>query len=355
MGMKTSHEVQGIKKGSGVKKNSGVHERLRLNSSGLVLWVFIILIIIFFSFATEGFLTTGNALNILRQMSVLAVTAFGATFIIVSGGIDLSVGSVAALCGVVSAMACKIFLFPGGTELSWVAGLLLGAFWGLITGQIIVRLKIPPIITTLGIMTVARGIAYVLTGGVSLTGVPESFQGLGRGYVIPGILSIPVVIMFVVFAVFWVLINKTPIGMYVYAIGGNEEAARLAGIPVKKVKTLVYIIGGATAALAGVTLSSRLGSGQASGTQGLEMDVITAVVLGGASITGGEGSLFGTIAGVLIISLLGNGMILMNVDPFFQLIVKGIALLLAVGFDTFRKQQVKKAKSSELVEARSES
>lgn len=310
-----------------------------LKSDDMVLWVFIALLVVFFSFATEGFFTTGNALNVLRQMSVLAVAAFGATFVIISAGIDLSVGSVAALCGVVSAMAARVLLFPGGAEASWLLGLLLGALVGLINGLIVVNFHIPPIITTLGTMTIARGAAFVLTGGVSLTGVPASFQGIGRGDIIPGILSIPVTIMFVMFVLAWLLLNKTALGLWVTSIGGNEEAARLSGIPIKRIKTWVYIIGGATASIAGVSLSSRLGSGQAAGTQGLEMDVITAVVLGGASITGGEGTLQGTLAGVLIIALLGNGMILMNVDPFFQQIVKGLALLLAVGIDTMRKRR----------------
>jgi len=325
--------------GQEIEEDIRSHSRVRFTLNSMVLWIFIAIIIGFFGFATEGFFTFGNALNVLRQMSVLAVAAFGATFVIISGGIDLSVGSVAALSGVVAAMACREFLFPLGTELSWIIGLLLGGALGLINGLIIVKLHIPPIITTLGMMTIARGAAFVLTGGVSLNGVPETFQGIGRGYIIPGVLSIPVAIMFVMFVFFWLLLNKTAFGLYVYSIGGNEESARLSGVPVGRIKTWVYVIGGMTASLAGVTLSSRLGSGQASGTQGLEMDVITAVVLGGASITGGEGTLQGTLAGVLIIALLGNGMILMNVDPFYQLIVKGVALLLAVGFDTFRKRR----------------
>lgn len=328
-------QTEGIKPTIRTKARS----RVNLSSFDLMLWVFVLVIIGFFSFATEGFFTFGNTLNVLRQMSVLAVAAFGATFVIISGGIDLSVGSVAALCGVVSAMAARELLFPMGTELSWLLGLVLGGAVGVINGLIIVNLHIPPIITTLGMMTIARGAAYVLTGGVSLNGVPESFQGIGRGYIIPGLLSIPVAIMFVMFVAVWIMLNRTSFGLYVYSIGGNEEAARLSGIPVKKIKAWVYIIGGVMASIAGVTLSSRLGSGQAAGNQGLEMDVITAVVLGGASITGGEGTLQGTLAGVLIISLLGNGMILMNVDPFYQLIVKGVALLLAVGLDTFRKRK----------------
>jgi ribose transport system permease protein len=341
--------TKSVHESASLTKRPNLRNRLLLKSSNMVLWIFILGLIGFFAFATSGFFTTGNALNVLRQMSTLAVAAFGATFIIISGGIDLSVGSVAAVSGVVSAMAARELLTPLGPELSWAVGFLLGAVFGLINGWIIVNFHIPPIITTLGMMTIARGMAFVLTGGVSLTGVPATFQDIGRGYIIPGVLSIPVAIMFVMFIVSWLLLNKTSFGLYVYAIGGNEEAARLSGIPINKVKTWVYIIGGFTASIAGVTLSSRLGSGQAAGTQGLEMDVITAVVLGGASITGGEGNLAGTAAGVLIIALLGNGMILMNIDPYYQMIVKGLALLLAVGFDTFRKRRALKAQQTKLV------
>jgi len=329
------------------KPKPGIQSMMK--SSNMMLWIITVFLIAFFSFSTSGFFTTGNALNVLRQMSTLAVAAFGATFIIISGGIDLSVGSVAALSGVVSAMVARELLVPLGPEMSWAVGFILGATLGLVNGLIIVNFHIPPIITTLGMMTIARGFAFVLTGGVSLTGVPETFQGIGRGYIIPGILSIPVAIMVIMFVFAWLLLNKTSFGLYVYAIGGNEEAARLSGIAVKKVKTWVYIIGGFAASIAGVTLSSRLGSGQAAGTQGLEMDVITAVVLGGASITGGEGTLTGTVAGVLILSLLGNGMIMMNIDPYYQMIVKGLALLFAVGFDTFRKRRSLKAQQVKAV------
>jgi ribose transport system permease protein len=304
------------------------------------LWFFLILIIAFFAMTTPGFFTTNNALNVLRQMSILAIAAFGSSFVIFSGGLDLSVGSNAALSGVVAAMVARDLTISFNAEISWLVGIFVGAIVGLVNGIIVVRFRISPIITTLGTLTIARGLALTLTGGVSLFGVPESFRGLGRGFLIPGVIPIPVVIMFLLLIVSWVVLRKSVFGLYVYSIGGNEEAARLSGVPVNRVKIAVYVIGGALAGLAGVVLASRLGSGQAAGSAGLELDVITAVVLGGASITGGSGMILGTFAGVLIISILENGMTLMNLDPFYQLIVKGLALLIAVGIDQFRKQRV---------------
>ena len=303
----------------------------------LGLWLFIAALVLFFAATTPGFFSSTNALNVLRQMSVLAIAAFGSSFVIFSGGLDLSIGSNAALSGVLAAMAARAMSFPGSSAISWLLGVAVGAAFGFVNSQIVIRLKISPIITTLGTLTVGRGLALLLTGGVSLFGVPESFQGLGRGFLIPGILPFPVIVMAALLAVAWILLRRTAFGLYVYAIGGNEEAARLSGVPVNSVKVGVYVIGGALAGLAGVVLASRLGSGQAASSEGLELDVITAIVLGGASIAGGQGAIAGTVAGVLIISLLANGMNILNVPPFYQRIVTGLALLIAVAIDQFRK------------------
>ena len=303
----------------------------------LGLWIFIAALVLFFATTTPGFFSSTNALNVLRQMSVLAIAAFGSSFVIFSGGLDLSIGSNAALSGVLAAMAARAIAFPGSSVVGWLLGILVGALFGFVNSQIVIRLRISPIITTLGTLTVGRGLALLLTGGVSLFGVPESFQGLGRGFVIPGILPFPVVVMAALLAIAWIALRRTTFGLYVYAIGGNEEAARLSGVPVNRVKVGVYVIGGALAGLAGVVLASQLGSGQAASSEGLELDVITAIVLGGASIAGGQGTIAGTLAGVLIISLLANGMNILNVPPFYQRIVTGLALLIAVAIDQFRK------------------
>jgi ribose transport system permease protein len=303
------------------------------------LWLFVIAVIVFFSVTTPGFLSWTNLLNVLRQMSVLAIAAFGSSFVIFSGGLDLSIGANAALSGVLAAMIAREIDFVGGGLVSWVAGVGVGALFGLVNGLIVTRLHISPIIATLGTLTIGRGLALLLTGGVSLFGVPESFQWLGRAFAIPGYLPIPVIIMVIFLVLAWFLLRRTAFGVHVYSIGGNEEAARLSGVPVNRVKTTVYVLGGAMAGLAGVILASRLGSGQAASSEGLELSVITAIVLGGASITGGHGRISGTLAGVLIISLLANGMNILNVPPFYQRIVTGFALLIAVGIDQFRKRR----------------
>jgi ribose transport system permease protein len=310
-----------------------------LKNTDIALWTFVLVLIAFFSLTTDGFLSWTNVLNVLRQMAVLAIAAFGSSFVIFSGGLDLSIGSNAALSGVISAMAAREFGFAGGALVSWTVGILVGACFGLVNGLLVTRVHISPIIATLGTLTIGRGLALLLTGGVSLFGVPESFQGLGRAFVIPGWLPIPVLVMAILLVAAWFVLRRTTLGVYVYAIGGNEEAARLSGIPVDRVKTIVYVIGGAAAGLAGVILASRLGSGQAASSEGLELSVITAIVLGGASITGGSGRIGGTLAGVLIISLLANGMNILNVEPFYQRIVTGAALLLAVGIDQLRKRR----------------
>lgn len=319
--------------------NSPTQRRQTPSIANAGLWIFLLVLIALFGVTTQGFFTPNNALNVIRQMSILAIAAIGSSFVIFSGGIDLSIGSNAALSGVIAAMTARATVDTLPVELGWIVGVLVGAGVGLINGLIIVRFRISPIITTLGTLTIARGFALLLTGGVSLFGVPNSFQGLGRGFIIPGVLANPVAIMIILLIIGWLVLKRTSFGLYVYSIGGNEEAARLSGVPVNRVKLMVYLIGGATAGLAGVVLASRLGSGQAAGSQGLELDVITAIVLGGASIAGGSGSMIGTFAGVLIISILENGMTLANIDPFYQQIVKGAALLLAVGLEEFRKRR----------------
>ncbi|MBP1692911.1 MAG: transporter permease [Chloroflexi bacterium] len=302
------------------------------------LLLFLIAVIVIFSLLEPSFLKVTNAVNVIRQVSILAISAFGMTFAIISGGFDLSVGAVSALAGVVGSMVARD-LGPGlGIPIGYTAGLLVGVGVGMVNGAIISLLKISPLITTLGTMTIVRGLAYILTGGVSLYGVPEQFQWLGRGYLIQTYLPIPVVVMIMVFVICYILLNRTTFGRYVYAIGGNEEAARLSGVNVRSMKLGIYTLVGVTAALSGVVLAARLGAGQAASNTGFELDVITAVVLGGVSMSGGEGRLEGTLIGVLIIGILANGLIMMDVAPYYQLVVKGFALLFAVGLDILRKR-----------------
>jgi ribose transport system permease protein len=302
------------------------------------LLLFLLAVILLFGLLEPSFFKFTNAINVIRQVSILAISAFGMTFAILSGGFDLSVGAVSALAGVVGSMVARD-LGPGlGIPIGYSIGLLVGVGVGVINGFIISVIKISPLITTLATMTIARGFAYILTGGVSLYGVPDAFQWLGRGYLIKNVLPIPVVVMIIVFIITYVILNRTTFGRYVYAIGGNEEAARLSGVNVRMSKLKIYTLVGTAAALSGVVLAARLGAGQAASNTGFELDVITAVVLGGVSMSGGEGRLEGTLIGVLIIGILANGLILMDVAPYYQLVVKGFALLFAVGLDMLRKR-----------------
>lgn len=324
----------------------------RLNTSGLQqsfrrfiareessLLLFLIVVIVLFSLLEPSFLKISNAVNVMRQISVLAITAFGMTYVILSGGLDLSVGASSALAGVVASIVARSLGPAYGPAFGLLAGLASGIFVGLINGFVITLINISPLITTLGTMTIFRGIAFILTGGVSLYGVPSEFQWLGRGYLVENILPIPVAVMVIVFIIAYIGLNRTRLGRYVYAIGGNEEAARLSGIAVRNQKRIIYAIVGFTAGLSGVILASRLGAGQAASGTGFELDVITAVVLGGVSISGGEGRLEGTLIGVLIIGILANGLVLMDVQPYYQLVIKGMALLFAVGLDRLRKRR----------------
>lgn len=302
------------------------------------LLLFLALLIVFFGLMHENFLSIPNVTNVVRQVVILAVAAFGATYVILSKGLDLSVGSVAAFSGVVAALVARELGPTSGPWVGYLVGFLAGFSAGLLNGIIITVIKINPIIATLATMTIIRGFAFILTGGVSLYGVPSEFQWLGRSYLFGRTIPIPVIVMIIVFVLCYLGLNRMFIGRHVYAIGGNEEAARLSGIPVENVKRFVYIVGGATAGLSGIILASRLGAGQAGAGTGFELDVITAVILGGVSIEGGQGKLQGTLLGVLIIGILSNGLTLLNVEPFYQLVIKGVALLLAVSLDRLRKQ-----------------
>ena len=310
---------------------SGIRRIFSIESIGI--YVFLVALIIFFSLMTGAFLTFNNFIVILRQMSIIGICAFGETFVVIAGGIDLSVGSIVALSGVISASLAKFLNVP--IPIAFLAGIAVGSLCGLLNGTLVTRVKIPPIIVTLGTLTIIRGLAFIIVGGHTVFGLPVNYRVLGRSYI--GFIPIPVLIMIVIFAVFFVILNKLSFGRYVYAIGSNEEAAVISGVNVNKIKNVVFVLCGLMAGIGGSILSSRLDSGQAATAQGLELDVLTAVVLGGVSISGGKGRLESVFVGVLIIGILANGMILLNIQHFYQLVIKGVVLLFAVGLDTFRK------------------
>jgi ribose/xylose/arabinose/galactoside ABC-type transport system permease subunit len=309
-----------------VMKSSKIN--LRKDLSRYAIPIALGILVIIFSLTTDAFMTSRNLINILRQVSIIGICAVGMTFVILTGGIDLSVGSVIGVAVVTCAKLMVLGLHPIAASLF---ALLAGVVVGIINGIFINEVGIPPLITTLALMTGLRGIAYKVTAGLPVYGFPESFSFLGQGYVVG--IPVPVIIMILVFITGYILLNKTKFGRYVYGIGGNEEATRLSGINVKATKYKLYVLEGLLAALAGIVLLSRVNSGQPKAGTGYEMDIITAVVLGGVSIAGGSGKITGVIFGVLLMGVLTNGMILMNVDEYTQWIIKGVVLLGAVSLD----------------------
>jgi ribose transport system permease protein len=290
-----------------------------------ILIIFFVLCVVM-SLLSETFLTGVNLVNIARQASALIITAVGMSFVVLSAGIDLSVGSIIGLCGTLAAGFIGFSHFS--TPVAVILALLIGLGVGLTNGVIIAKVNIPPFITTLAMLSIARGVSLLYTGGGPIYNLPPDFIYLGR----EDILGIPisVVVMFVVIALGWFTLSKTTFGRSVYAVGGNEEATRLSGLSTSRIKILIYGISGLTAGVSGVLLSARLASGQPTLGQGNELDAIAAVVLGGTSLFGGRGQLWGTIVGGLILSVLGNGLNLIGVSSFWQLVVKGVVLLAAV-------------------------
>ncbi|MFJ8261890.1 ribose ABC transporter permease [Rummeliibacillus sp. NPDC094406] len=290
----------------------------------------LLLIIIIISIMSPSFLTATNIFNVLRQVSVSALIAFGMTFVILTGGIDLSVGSTLALTGAISAGMLASGMDP---ILAMLIGLALGAVLGAVNGVIIAKGKVAPFIATLATMTIYRGITLVYTDGKPVSGLGDSmaFQMFGKGYFLG--IPVPVITMIVAFFVLYFILRKTTFGRRVYAIGGNEEASRLSGINVDRVTIAVYSLTGMLAALSALILTSRLNSAQPTAGESYELDAIAAVVLGGTSLTGGRGWIFGTLVGVLIIGVLNNGLNLIGVSSFFQQVVKGVVILIAVLLD----------------------
>ncbi len=279
---------------------------------------------IFLSAMSDRFFTLSNQINILRQVSIQAVIAFGMTVVIISGGIDLSVGSVFAFSAVVMASLLK----QGEVALGILAALGIGAAFGALNGVLVAKGKMQPFIATLATMAIARSFTLVYTQGMPITGFPRSFRFIGRGEILG--IPVPIVIMLSVLVLTWYILRMTKIGLYAYAIGGNEEATRLSGVRVGIYKVLFYVISGTFSAVSAIILTARLNSAQPIFGMGYELDAIAAVVLGGASLSGGTGGVIGTFFGALLMGVINNGLNLLNVSPFYQQAVKGIVILLAV-------------------------
>lgn len=296
----------------------------------------LIIFSVIISLLNDRFATIPNILNILRQTSINSIIAAGMTFVILTGGIDLSIGSTLALTGAISAYLISTGVHP---LIAVVVALIAGLIIGMLNGIIISKGKVQPFIVTLATMTILRGATMVFTSGRPIsTGYDaygELFNKIGAGY-IAGIPN-PVIIMIIIFILAYIILKNTTIGRYVFAVGGNEDATKLSGINVDKVKVFVYGINGLLAALAGIIITSRLSSAQPTAGSGYELDAIAAVVLGGTSLAGGFGSILGTVVGALIIGILNNALNLMDVTSYYQLLLKGLVILLAVLLD--RKQK----------------
>ena len=291
---------------------------------------------ILFAILASGFLSVANLLNVVLAVATEGILAVGMTAVILTGGIDLSVGSVVALTGVVAALTA-VHVPPAMAGLvALVTAVGVGGVFGTFSGACVARFRIPPFLVTLALLTICRGLAFVVGGGRSLGNLPDSFDWLGQGHILG--IPIPVIVMAIVFVAGWFVLRRMVYGRYVYAVGGNETAAWLAGIDTRRVLWGVYLINGLLAGLAGAVLASRLGAGVPTSGLQYELDVIAAVVVGGTSLTGGQGSVVGTFWGTIFIGVLNNGLNLANVDPYLQQIIVGVVILAAVFLDRLTVQ-----------------
>ena len=291
--------------------------------------IFVALIVecVILAASTDAFLTPVNLANVIRQNAFTAILAAGMTFVILTAGIDLSVGSIVGLAG----MVCASVMAGGGSVAGGVAaGTLVGVGTGMLNGAAVTWLRVPAFVVTLATMLILRGAAYKLTDARTISGLPEGFSVLSSGIASAGL-------MMAVFVAAWLVLSRTPFGRHVYAVGGNADAAWLAGVRVARVQFAVYTLSGLAAGIAGVLVASRLNAGYPRAGEFYELDAIAAVVVGGTSLFGGRGSIWGTLAGAFFIGVLNNGLNLFRVSPYDQLIVKGMVLLAAASLDRWRR------------------
>jgi inositol transport system permease protein len=302
------------------------------------IFVVLLLIIIISSILSPTFLTTGNLTNILKQIAVVSILALGATYIIILGQINISYGSAIALIG---SFACQVMIATKSLTISLLAALALGVIMGLINGFVITTFKIPAFIMTLATNTIARGAVLLITGGIPVTGMGEKFLLIGQGVIFPNLpvpIPISVLILIGLTIICWVILNKTRFGRHVYAVGGNENAAIASGINSKAVIRKAFILDGILTAIAGVLFVSRMNSGQPGAGSGYEFQAVTAVVVGGTSLAGGVGNILGTIIGALIVGIINNIQTLLHVHTYWQQIVQGLIILIAVIIDVVSKK-----------------
>ena len=289
-----------------------------------------------FAILSDRFFTVSNFMNVARQVSINAIVACGMTLVIITGGIDLSVGSIVGLTGCVALISMNS---SGSDYFGILLGLLSGAAVGLTNGILVAYFRLPPFIMTLATLTAARGVALEITQGQPITRSTPVAIYLGQGFIGP--VPVPICLMVIIVLATHFILSSTPMGSYIYSVGGNEEAARLSGVKVGRIKVFVYVVSGLCSALTGLILTARLASAQPNIGIGFELDAIAAVVLGGTSLMGGEGKITGTLLGAFVIGVLNNGFNLLNVSPYYQMIAMGLVIVIAILFDKFLKTKVK--------------
>lgn len=295
----------------------------------------LILVGIIISMFSPYFLTTNNIMGVSRAFSITAIMAIGMTMVIITGGIDLSVGSVMGLSALMTALS---FSHGLPTPIAILVGLGVGLVFGLVNGLLITKINLPPFIATLGTLSIGRGLIYIITEGFPVTPeVPESYKYLGQGYV--GLVPVPVIAMIVLMLIFSIIMKKTIFGRHVYAIGGNENAAKLSGVRTDLTKTMVYVLSGLISSVAGIILFARLTSAEPASGFGAELDVIAAAAIGGASLAGGFGSIVGAIIGAGLIGVISNGIVLLNINTYAQQAITGLVILIAVSIDMWRSRR----------------
>lgn len=312
------------------KANTWLLKKDGFISSNIGILIVFGILFVLLSFLSPAFLTKSNIMTVLRQISTNMFLSMGMTFVIILGGIDLTGGSIIALVGVVTVSLNVNFGLS--IPISIAVGLFVGALVGFINGFLVANLRVPAFIVTLAMMNVCRGSAYIFTNGKSIRVLNESFVSIGTGYAF-GFIPYAVFYMLVLIVVCYILLMRTKFGTYVFAIGGNREAARLSGVPIKRVETLVFMLSSVLTAFSGIVLAARMYSAQPSVGEGYEMDAVAACVLGGISMQGGKGRISGTVLGVLVIGIISNGLNLLGINSYYQIAIKGIIVIIAVYID----------------------
>lgn len=323
-----------------MKTTSGSYQSLiKKITSSIPFSIFVVMIVLCLalSIVNPTFISINNLQSVTRAFSYIAIMAIGELFVILTGGIDLSIGSMVGLGGLLSAFLIVNIQLP--VWIAVLASIFACTIFGAINGVLITRIKLPPFIATLGIMSIARSVCYIITKGYPILRLPEKFLYIGQGYIGP--IPFPVILMVIVGVGASVFLNKTVTGRRIFALGGNEEATRFSGINTNQLKMLVYTLSATLSGFAGVILTSRMGSAQSSVGISYELDGIAAVIIGGTSMSGGEGSVIGTIIGAAIMGIIKNALVLLQVDPYWQQLIIGMVIILAVSIDQIRKMNIR--------------